>query len=275
METEPLMEHKSENSIEKPAVLRERRVLGPEQKDESAEQRDALGSSVDSIEVIDVKTQVSEDVFKPSVPSEKTSSYPSQPRGKPQTQCEDEEQSSSQTLDSSSQLAAQKQNIDLEEPNWQEMFMKGIENRENTLLTEYTTTLRNYKEVKRKLLEVEKRNQDGATDDTAMQLMELKSANASKDEEIQALHKKLSLLQRVVAEVKNSKEKIVSSGQSETSETPVIKERDMGSIEMILIDQIPLSSEAEEKLMMDIDQLLEENLDYWLRFSATLHQIQK
>lgn len=284
-ETEPLMEHKSESSIEEPAVLWETRVLGPEQKKESAEQREAPRSSVDSVSVIDVKTQVSEDAFNPDVTCKKMNSSPSHLKGEPddlseksiklQPEYEVEEKSLSHTFESSSQSVAPKQNIDPEEPNWQEMFMKGLENRERTLLTEYTTTLRNYKEVKRLLLEVEKRNQDGVSDHTAMQLRELRSANASKDEEIRALHEKLRLLQAVVSEGKDSKDKNILSGQRETSKAPEIKGVDMANIEVILVEQARPTSEIEEKLRVDIDQVLEENLDFWLRFSATLHQIQK
>lgn len=44
---------------------------------------------------------------------------------------------------------------------------------------------------------------------------------------------------------------------------------------MIHGEQPQPTSETEEKFRMDIDELLEENLDFWLRFSASFHQIQK
>ncbi|OWM85410.1 protein NETWORKED 2D [Punica granatum] len=279
--TEPLKKHKSGNSVKEPAVLKEPGVSGSTHKKESAEQREVPSPSADSTEVVNVNTQVSEHVVKPAAHIEETNPSPPNWKGgpndfsdnstEPQRQHEVKELSPSRTSNSSSQLAAQKQDRDPEEPNWQEMFMKGMENREKTLLAEYTATLRNFKEIKRKLVEVEKKNQDGTSDDSAVQLRELKSANATKDEEIRALCEKLSLLQTVVAEGKDAKEKNASSSQSETLETAAMK----GHIEMVLVDQSCLTSEIEEKLRMDIDQLLEENLDFWLRFSAALHQIQK
>lgn len=45
----------------------------------------------------------------------------------------------------------------VDEPDWKQLFMNGMENRERALLTEYTSILRNYKEVKKKLSEAEKK----------------------------------------------------------------------------------------------------------------------
>ncbi|KAK4769571.1 hypothetical protein SAY86_027721 [Trapa natans] len=140
-------------------------------------------------------------------------------------------------------------------------------NREEMLLSEHTTTLGNYKEAKKKLVEVQKMNPEGGSDEMAVQMRELKGANALKDEEIRSLREKLSLLQTVVAgRTKDSK--------METSEHIAPNGREM-DIEALIVDHPQPISEMEEKLRMDIDQVLEENLDFWMRFSAALHQIQK
>ena len=44
------------------------------------------------------------------------------------------------------------------EPDWKEMFTKGMENREKHLLTENTTILRSYKDVKKDLDETKTNN---------------------------------------------------------------------------------------------------------------------
>lgn len=44
------------------------------------------------------------------------------------------------------------------EPDWKEMFTKGMENREKHLLTEYTTILRSYKDMKKYLDETKTNN---------------------------------------------------------------------------------------------------------------------
>lgn len=152
----------------------------------------------------------------------------------------------------------QEETLEEEEPNWKELFLKGLDNREQTLLTEYTTVLRNFKEAKKKLTATEKKTLDGLLD-TSVQLRDLKNSNAMKDEEILSLRQKLNLLQTVL---EGNSESI----KADTQETEDIK--------FILADQAQPTSEIEEKFRMDIDQLLEENLEFWLRFSSALHQIQ-
>ncbi|KAI4387169.1 hypothetical protein MLD38_005019 [Melastoma candidum] len=132
-----------------------------------------------------------------------------------------------------------------EEPNWRELYLKGMDNREKTLLTEYTMVLRNYKEMKKKFGEMEK-----------------------KDEEILSLRHKVSLLQTVLDESKDSKE---------LDALDAAKFLDIQLPDFLghLVDKGDPTSEIELKLRMDIDGLLEENLEFWLRFSSALHQIEK
>ncbi|XP_030528253.1 protein NETWORKED 2D [Rhodamnia argentea] len=153
--------------------------------------------------------------------------------------------------------------LEEEEPNWKELFLKGLENREQTLLTEYTTVLRNFKEVKKKLAATEKKTPDGLLD-TSVQLRDLKNSNAMKDEEILSLRQKLNLLQMVLE----------GNSESIKADTLIAQEQETEEIKLILADQAQSTSEIEEKFRMDIDQLLEENLEFWLRFSSALHQIQ-
>ncbi|CAL0330841.1 unnamed protein product [Lupinus luteus] len=115
-----------------------------------------------------------------------------------------------------------------DEPDWRKLFTKGMQDREKALLTEYTNTLRNYKDMKSQMAELEKQKQDTLFD-SSLQLKELKSANALKDEEIRLLRQKLYFLQETI----------------------------------------------EEKFRTDIDELLEENLAFWYKFSISFTGIQK
>ncbi|KAM3344724.1 kinase-interacting protein 1 [Capsicum galapagoense] len=173
-----------------------------------------------------------------------------------------------------------------DEPNWKELLSSRLEDREKTLLAEYTTVLRNYKEVKKKLSEKEKKDRDTEFEVT-LQMRELKSAIAKRDEEINSLREKVNVLQADnVAESNALKEKKQqasdpSDDQSlkkskdieETEDKENRNEQDIAK--MTMVDEHASPSLIEEKFQMEIDALLDENLGFWLRFSTTFHQIQK
>ncbi|KAL3838657.1 hypothetical protein ACJIZ3_023248 [Penstemon smallii] len=146
-----------------------------------------------------------------------------------------------------------------EEQNWQHMLLSGMEDREKILLKEYTEILRNYKEVKKQLSDKEKIERDSQFDIT-VQMRELKKAILKRDEEIQHLKQKLNLSEEDVQ-------------PEQGSEDLDVNEED--EIKLIYINRPALISIVEEKLRMDIDAILDENLDFWLRFSTAFHQIQK
>uniref|UniRef100_A0A1J3D229 NAB domain-containing protein n=1 Tax=Noccaea caerulescens TaxID=107243 RepID=A0A1J3D229_NOCCA len=125
------------------------------------------------------------------------------------------------------------------EPDWKEMFMKGMENREKHLLTEYTTILRNYKDMKKTLDETKTK---------------MKTENATKDDEIKLLREKMNLLQKGLGD---------SNDYS----------NDDYSIGFMAAENVNMSL-VEEQFRLNIDELLEENLDFWLRFSTAFGQIQ-
>ena len=127
------------------------------------------------------------------------------------------------------------------EPDWKEMFTKGMENREKHLLTEYTTILRSYKDMKK-------------------DLDETKTNNATKDDEIKLLREKMSLL-------------LLQKDHSNTndlSETTRLSNDDY-SITAVENENMSL---VEEQFRLNIDELLEENLNFWLRFSTAFGQVQ-
>ncbi|GER34506.1 kinase interacting family protein [Striga asiatica] len=149
-----------------------------------------------------------------------------------------------------------------EDMNWQEMLLSGMEDREKILLKEYTTILRNYKDVKRKLIDLEKKEKDSQFD-SVLQIRELRDAVQRKDDEIKTLRHRLLSQQESRPETRDDVP-CASPGPDDDSE-----------IKLVLLHR-PLSlSKAEEKLRTDIDAILDENLDFWLRFSTEFHQIQK
>ncbi|KAL2504502.1 kinase interacting family protein [Abeliophyllum distichum] len=150
-----------------------------------------------------------------------------------------------------------------DELDWQQKLMNGMEDREKILLTEYTTILRNYKDVKRKLNDMEKKDLESQSE-TAVHVRELSDTIAKRDEEIQHLRQKLNHLQGTFSELKED-----SALVADTSEDRGIKSEAQTEI------KLPAISVVEEKLRMDIDAILDENLDFWLRFSTSFHLIQK
>ncbi|KAK2430066.1 protein NETWORKED 2A [Trifolium repens] len=193
-----------------------------------------------------------------------------------------------------------------DQPNWRQMFLTGLDDREKILLEEYTSVLRNYKDVRVKLNDVEKKNRDSIFE-LALELREMKNALVTKDKEIQFLNQKINcpdtnpdespyttateykytpnetLLRKSSGQGSNMQETDISSLNIET--TPFEDQNDQNSstigLKMTLgklmadQDKVVHLSDLEKKFRSDIDDLLEENLEFWLRFSTSVHQIQK
>lgn len=140
-----------------------------------------------------------------------------------------------------------------EETNWRELILGGLDDKEKVLLQEYTTILRKYKAAKKELADEEQKKQE-TIDELKLQLQDLKTLLAKRDSEIRQMKQKLKLFQEV-------------DNQEATNEEV--------SINSIFIDTSEPFSEIEAKLRTDIDAILDENLDFWLRFSSTFHQVRK
>ncbi|KAI9124929.1 hypothetical protein K1719_003545 [Acacia pycnantha] len=144
-----------------------------------------------------------------------------------------------------------------DEPNWRQLFMDGIKDKEKLLLAEYTNILRNYKGVKKTLSELEKKNEE-ILFDTSLKLKELKSSNALKDEEIKILHQKLGVM-----------------GRSLEANEHVKKEEDDDDEILLKVHETDSTSGIEEKFRRSMDEILEENLGFWMKFSTTFTEIQR
>ncbi|XP_028777731.1 protein NETWORKED 2A [Neltuma alba] len=198
---------------------------------------------------------------------------------------------------------------DEDEPNWRQMFISGLDDREKILLEEYTSTLRNYKDVRMKLDDVEKKNRDGIFE-LALQVRELRSALATKDKEINLLQQKLvcpetnscgspytaaTEYKYTPLEVPSDSEisssnldanpgrtsfaDLIESGRDIRRSSENIKYsfkiEDAEKFRANLVSKRHPLTNLEKKFRSDIDDLLEENLEFWLRFSTSVHQIQK
>ncbi|KAG9456716.1 hypothetical protein H6P81_001224 [Aristolochia fimbriata] len=206
-------------------------------------------------------------------------------------------------VDASQKIDIQGLEMVSDDPVWQQLFFNGLENREKVLLTEYTSILRNYKDVKKKLSEVEKKSQESIFK-TMAEVRELKSANTMKDLEIRSLKQKLNLIGNGeeatdfhLAEMRKSQHgsqrSKMSVSQSSFSvlqtddSNPIAPENETGGAESS--QPLPAEEESEtfpvdesisppsivDKFRRDIDGLLAENLEFWLRFSNSFHLIQK
>ncbi|KAK7275845.1 hypothetical protein RIF29_16971 [Crotalaria pallida] len=195
-----------------------------------------------------------------------------------------------------------------DQPNWRQMFISGLDDREKILLEEYTSVLRNYKDVRMKLNDVEKKNRDSIFE-LALQLRELKNTLVNKDKEINYLQQKLNFpeatpdespytltteykytpheaaLQRSAHRGASMRDSEISLGTSFSEknnvESTANNNSSYASIKMTLEklmthqDKHHNLSTLERKFRSQLDNLLEENLAFWLRFSTSVHQIQK
>ncbi|KAK4274179.1 hypothetical protein QN277_017447 [Acacia crassicarpa] len=171
-----------------------------------------------------------------------------------------------------------------EQPNWRQMFINGLDDREKILLEEYTSVLRNYGDVRTRLQELEKENKDSIFE-LSHQVREFKNSLVMKDTEINFLRQKLGIPEANPDETPltamTEYTYITQEGGKEQeaklhdSEISTIKKQEGNVEENQDVDKPHALSPLEQKLRSDIDDLLEENLDFWLRFSTSVHQIQK
>ncbi|XP_047070784.1 protein NETWORKED 2A-like [Lolium rigidum] len=145
-------------------------------------------------------------------------------------------------------------------PSWQEFLLDGLEGRDAILLADYTSVLRNYKETKKRLAELEKKNQEHLEDTKAV-ISELRTANSRKYVEIQSLRDRLDS-----SEMPSSK-----MGRNRTLDRviSVVKEADSSGT-----GAPEEASPFEMKFRTEIDGLVDENLQFLARYSMACHQVQ-
>ncbi|KAG2592773.1 protein NETWORKED 2A-like [Panicum virgatum] len=167
-----------------------------------------------------------------------------------------------------------------EEPDgtlgWQQLVLNGLEGKDKILLKDYASILRNYKDTKKQLSEIEKKNREYHLE-AMTEMKELKSANATKDDEIRSLRRMLSSLRtKLNTSPLQCAEKSEESPKAKTD--PNLEDKEIGALEEYMKncqDEEPPLSSLEEKFRDEISRVLEESLDFWLRFSTSYRYIQK
>uniref|UniRef100_A0ACD5W560 Uncharacterized protein n=1 Tax=Avena sativa TaxID=4498 RepID=A0ACD5W560_AVESA len=209
--------------------------------------------------------------------------------------------------------------------NLQKLLMSGLQDKEKVLLTEYTSILRNYKNAKKSLTEMEIKNQECLNEMKAT-VSELRCANVLKDKEIRSLRELLNSstdkdAQHDGHQMNTNTSMSFKSGsfrghqripgflpvharaQSDSSISKIImknpslknnvnfeslKEDDasngaavepesinQGDHRLTNILEMENASPLEDKFRRDIDGLLGENLEFWMKFSASFQKIQE
>nr|GMD58321.1 protein NETWORKED 2D-like [Ipomoea batatas] len=165
-----------------------------------------------------------------------------------------------------------------DDADWREALLNGMGDKERAMLKEYKTVLRSYKELKKRLAEMEKKDRDNEFEFT-LQIRDLKTAIAKRDEEIHQLRQKVNADNKESKEVKPPPPAPVLTAKAPESRTQSSEDEDNDDEEYddfkIPTMHKPVLSPVEEKLRMEIDAILDENLEFWLRFSSSFHQVQK
>ncbi|KAJ4744598.1 Kinase interacting (KIP1-like) family protein [Rhynchospora pubera] len=151
---------------------------------------------------------------------------------------------------------------------------------------DYATVLEDYKEMKERLAEIETKNQEHVLQLTT-QITELLNVNAKKDEEVLSLKRLLetstssngSTTEQENSIVNTTREIPSTNGNKITHEREFIPSKD---INLEYLKEADASNGAqcgvsplEEKFRTDLDALLEENLEFWMRFSSSIQRIQE
>lgn len=155
---------------------------------------------------------------------------------------------------------------------WQHLVLNELEGNDKILLKDYASILRNYKDTKKQLSEIEKKNREYHLE--AMLEMEgLKSANVTKDDEIRSLRRMLSSLQ-----TKFNTYPIQSQESSKANNDLCLEDKEITEEQEYMKNcqnEEPHVSSLDEKFREEISKVLEESLDFWLRFSTSYRYIQK
>ncbi|XP_014499291.2 protein NETWORKED 2A-like, partial [Vigna radiata var. radiata] len=194
-----------------------------------------------------------------------------------------------------------------DQTKWSQIFASGLDDREK-ILSEFNSVLKNYEDVKGKLNDAEKKNQDNILE-FALQIRELKDTVETKEKEINILQQKLTCSEtnpeespRIAlpdynhtpqeallgiapheTETQDTENPTSNTGAGSTSDADhhhqcVDKKTKIGILVKVTSSQHNRSrslSILEKKFRSAINILLEENLEFWLRFSTSVHQTQK
>ncbi|XP_039841631.1 protein NETWORKED 2D-like [Panicum virgatum] len=169
----------------------------------------------------------------------------------------------------------------------QERLADSLEDKEKVLLGEYTSLLEDYKDAKRRLAEMEKTNQECFKEIRSLR-EEMAAASAGEGQgprrlghrrtpSYSALHQRrpsvssLSRLIRMSSTVVQSQQHEGGGGGDPAAADPC--SFNLEDLRLPAAGKAP--SPLEEKFRRDIDTLLDENLEVWMKFSSSLQRVQE
>ncbi|XP_074555714.1 protein NETWORKED 2D-like [Curcuma longa] len=165
----------------------------------------------------------------------------------------------------------------------------GLDSNVGILQVEYTPLLTNNEETKKRLSEMEEKN-DERTQDTMTLIAELKNIIVVKDEEIQMLRQQLVSPKTgsvLTVDSWHGQQKVENTSDSsmclqnykpQDSDTADVLNPSSNKSDSIAVSTekgLAESTPIAEKFRRDIDTLIEENFEFWLRFSTSFHHMQE
>jgi len=164
----------------------------------------------------------------------------------------------------------------------QERLADSLEDKEKVLLGEYTSLLEDYKDAKRRLAEMEKTNQECLKEIRSLREEMASSASAGEGGVPRRGHRRTpsfsSLHQRRPSV--SSLSRLIRMSSTIQQQDPAAAEQVGGgfNLEDLRLPTVAAAGNAsplEEKFRRDIDTLLDENLEFWMKFSSSLQRVQE
>jgi len=211
--------------------------------------------------------------------------------------CDEQEEMSKEGLLSSANAVTDMMKL-------QERLTDSLDDKEKVLLGDYTSLLEDYKDAKRKLAEMEKKNQDclneirklreeitsSAGDGGGGSEGSCKRSSSSfsrrghrRTPSYSSIHQRrpsvssISRLIRMGSAIQEGTggEPAAGSGKRESDAAAEQGGISLEDLRLPPIAEAENASPLEEKFRRDIDTLLDENLEFWMKFSSSLQRVQE
>ncbi|CAM0145912.1 unnamed protein product [Urochloa decumbens] len=171
----------------------------------------------------------------------------------------------------------------------QERLTDSLEGKEKVLLGEYTLLLEDYKDAKRRLEEMEKKNEECLIEIRSLREEMASSAGegggggegSCKNSCSRRGHRRTpsysSVHQRRPSVSSISRLIRMSSTVQEGAESAAAEQGgfNLEDVRLPAVAEAENASPLEEKFRRDIDTLLDENLEFWMKFSSSLQRVQE
>ncbi|KMZ65389.1 hypothetical protein ZOSMA_323G00150 [Zostera marina] len=159
-------------------------------------------------------------------------------------------------------------------PLWQQLFLDGLDDSEKILLSEYTNVVKHFKDKMRKIAEEEMKNPDNILFKRSAQISQFENTIVKSDDEMRLLQQKLKSLENGQNQ-HDEDDDDDDDAHSFAYHSCAISPQNEEALPNTLDEREPRDGlYIKEKFRRDVDELLGENLEFWLRFSSSIRQIQ-